>query len=116
MNIGNFEVGQPGWQTMASAPRDGTIIEICCTYGRAPWYGRYRWASEMLVRYGETKADGSIITDTRFIRLPEPRWMAVDRLGSSLDDETHMQWRPTEQGPSYTDPTGGAQNTEAYWH
>ena len=104
------------WRSMASAPRDGTIIEICCTYGVAPWYGRYRWSSEMLVRYGETKADGTAaITGAQLIALDKPRWVAVDRVGSTLEDGPYLQWRPTEQGPSYTDPTGGAQNTEAYW-
>lgn len=35
-----------GWKRMASAPRDGTTVEMLETYGVAPWYGIFRWTKD----------------------------------------------------------------------
>ncbi len=76
-----------GFQSMESAPRDGTFIEICCQYGVAPWYGVFKW-------------DGS-------------GW----RNGKSgVSEGSFLSWRPVKNGSKdYIDPTGGAQNTRNYW-
>lgn len=46
-----------GWQDMQSAPRDGSEIEIRCTYGFEPWVQRARWARDdfhgAIWRFGE---------------------------------------------------------------
>lgn len=35
-----------GWQSMITAPHDGTWVELKCTYGVAPWYCVARWTDE----------------------------------------------------------------------
>jgi hypothetical protein len=85
------------WRSMESAPRDGTIIELRCTYGVAPWYGLHRWTTE-----GFTS---------------DPRWNSVDKPNQSIAaDEEYLAWRPYAGSPeNYVDPTGGAQNDPRYW-
>lgn len=101
---------QSPWNPMVSAPRDGTIIELCCTYGVQPWYGLFRWTStiEVLTMQGEDVT----------ISLGEPGWFGVDgrRRGQGVMEEAPRQWRPYEGDPNtYVDPTHGAQETHAYW-
>lgn len=84
------------WRDMASAPRDGTTIEVRCTYGIAPWYGLYKWAA---APYGGTEG-----------------WRKVSDENSSFTEDPSFSWRPYDGDPgSYVDPTGGAQNTRNYW-
>ena len=78
------------WRDMATAPRDGTTVELVCTYGVMPWYDLHRW-------------DGRT-------------WRNARQSCKSVSDEQHLKWRPTRQDPaSYVDPTNGEQETEAYW-
>jgi hypothetical protein len=86
--------GGTNWAPMATAPRDGTVIELRCTYGVAPSYGLYAWDAEW------------------------PWWKSVKdpRTGFMVDAETSLKWRPCVGDPAgYVDPTGGAQNDMAYW-
>lgn len=95
-----------GWRPMETAPRDGTYVELKCTYGIAPWYCIARWTDED-VAYGQ---DGQMhpFKDTRL------SWRKPD--GGGPTDEQFLQWRPyTQDVASYTDPTGGTQNDPAYW-
>ena len=79
-----------GWRSMDTAPRDGTIVELKCTYGVAPWYNLFRWS------------DG--------------RWEQHDDPSMGVSSEDSLHWRPYSGEPSaYADPTGGAQNDAAYW-
>lgn len=95
------------WRPISSAPHDGTVIEVRCTYGVAPWYGIYRW------------------TDTRKLRdqngqesewKSEPSWVKVSDESSGFIEDSTFTWRPySGRVSSYVDPTGGAQNSAAYW-
>lgn len=81
-----------GWQSMGTAPKDGTVVEICCTYGVAPWYGLYCYKDD--------------------------RWQRTDDERSGFTEDNSFHWRPYSNGQSsaqYVDPTGGAQNTRNYW-
>lgn len=81
-----------GWQSMSTAPKDGTQVEICCTYGVAPWYGVYSWKNG--------------------------RWSEVNDNSKGLTEDNSFHWRPYSNGKcpaEYIDPTGGAQNTRNYW-
>lgn len=91
---------------METAPRDGTVIEVRCTYGVAPWYGIYRWGDKITV-----VQDG--ITHEMH---GQPRWVKVgDECSGFLEDQT-FSWRPvTGMVSSYVDPTGGRQDDPAYW-
>jgi hypothetical protein len=77
---------------MQSAPRDGTVIELVCIYGIAPWYMSARWNGR--------------------------RWEdACDPTRGVRGDET-LRWRPRPHAgdpASYVDPTNGAQNSQDYW-
>lgn len=81
-----------GWRSMESAPRDGTVVEIKCSYGVAPWYGLFKWDHS----WGEG------------------RWTSPD--GMSGVGNNSIEWRPyAGDVATYTDPTGGVQNDMAYW-
>lgn len=81
-----------GWRSMDSAPRDGTVVELMCTYGVAPWYGLHRWDAEWKT------------------------WRSATDDRKSVDGEATLHWRPTSQSPeAYTDPTNGAQDSREYW-
>lgn len=94
------------WRSMESAPRDGTWVELKNTYGVAPWYRLGRWTRE------RTSQDqtGEIVS----YAAETPSWDFGDATG--ISDEEHLQWRPYSGDiKAYTDPTGGAQNSAAYW-
>lgn len=96
-----------GWQAMATAPRDGTIVEVCCTFGIAPWYGLYRW----------TGKQGAIDQHGKMHEWEgAPTWVNASDPSRSVSDEAHLHWRPAATlADTYIDPTGGAQDTNAYW-
>ena len=85
--------GYGGWQSIKSAPRDGTTIEMLETYGVAPWYGLFRWGTQ----YGQSG------------------WWQINRRGFSVMENECLFWRPYKSGKAYVDPTGGAQESMAYW-
>jgi hypothetical protein len=96
-----------GWQPIAAAPHDGTIIEVRNTYGVAPWFGLFRWTDKMSFRDQDGK--------TREMIGP-PRWAQVGQDQSSFDESKDFTWRPYSGSTSaYVDPTGGAQDSPAYW-
>lgn len=41
---GTEDADSGGWQSMDTAPKDGSIIEIMNTYGLVPWYGLFKWS------------------------------------------------------------------------
>jgi len=97
-----------GWQPMEVAPRDGTIIELMCTYGVAPWYGLFYWSAKGMAQ----SMDGGMVE----IEFGQPRWVNAKDKSSGVSDEPYLKWRPFNGGVnSYVDPTGGAQNSMAYW-
>lgn len=119
--VGEGKRGDRDWQPMATAPKDGTIIEVKCTYGVAPWFDLFRWTNKYRVSVTEcgTDRDGKPYSNQK---PPEEitgdfRWHSATKDGSSIDGEDDsFMWRPTSQIPeSYIDPTGGAQNTQGYW-
>jgi hypothetical protein len=96
-----------GWRSMDSAPHDGTIIEVRCTYGVAPWYGLFYWTNGV----ERTTFQGQQIE-----LHGQPRWAKVNEPQSSFSDDPTFSWRPyTGSAQTYVDPTGGAQDTEQYW-
>lgn len=93
------------WQPMSSAPRDGTWVELKCSYGVAPWYCVARWTNEDIAigRDGPVK-----------ITNAEPAWREPE--GGGPFSEGSLEWRPYRGEPEeYSDPTGGLQNSMAYW-
>lgn len=104
------------WRPIASAPRDGTIIEVRCTYGVAPWYGLYHWVSGpeevealSLDADGTTKSHKVIVTR-------EPHWAKVGEPSLGFSEGPTFTWRPYQgNATQYIDPTGGAQDSPAYW-
>lgn len=95
------------WQPMSSAPRDGTVVEVMCTYGVAPSYSLAKWTTE----FTTTQLDGERVKRT----WKEPEWVNL-RSGGGWIYESSMKWRPyTGEVDNYIDPTGGAQNSPAYW-
>ncbi len=116
-----------GWRDMASAPHDGTPIEIRNTYGVAPWFGLFRWTA---VGHREdsdctfSQKDGRPFVNcypnghvTEYTKS-EPSWEEVSRPGhfQLCDRSETCHWRPYAGNVSaYTDPTGGAQFTSDYW-
>ena len=70
------------WQSMASAPRDGAIIEIKNSYGLLPTYGLFRWESSSA--------------------FPGQGWRSAlpDRGGLMDGSENQLRWRPYSGDPS----------------
>lgn len=94
------------WYSMDSAPRDGTWVELKCTYGAAPWYCLARWTDEMFCFNGR----GGRST----FRSSGKSWRKPD--GGGPSSETQLQWRPYDGSvKDYVDPTSGAQNSAGYW-
>lgn len=99
------DLGPNGWQSMDSAPRDGTWVELKCTYGVAPWYCIARWTDEGLAH----GVNGLVP-----YKKDKPEW--VKRDGGGPASESSLFWRPYEGDvEAYSDPTGGLQNSPAYW-
>jgi hypothetical protein len=98
-----------GWQSMKSAPRDGTIIETKCSAGTAPWYGLHRWTGDkqfLDLRTGERdlSADG------------KASWVDAQDAARGVAESPHLQWRPyTGTVADYVDPTAGYQYDPRYW-
>jgi hypothetical protein len=46
MGFWSSKVDTRPWQDMSTAPRDGTPIEIKCTYGYEPWVQVGRWKQD----------------------------------------------------------------------
>ena len=94
--------GQDGWTPISTAPKDGTVIEVRCTFGVAPWYGLYFWKKEIFFNNAGRH---------------EGRWCKSGDENRGFDpDDRFFSWRNTNQtSTQYVDPTGGAQNTEEYW-
>jgi hypothetical protein len=87
------------WQSIQTAPRDGTLIEIRNSYGIAPWYDIFRWHH---------------CGDARDVF----EWQSVRRAGHSIMQgaEPFLSWRPFSGNIDfYTDPSHGAQDTPQYW-
>lgn len=79
------------FRSMNDVPRDGTVVEIECSYGVMPHYDIYRWEDES--------------------------WKSASRPGHGLASEAQCNWRPySGDATNYVDPTGGAQWTNEYWH
>ena len=94
------------WRGMATAPRDGTIIEVRCTYGVAPWYGLYRWTDRI------TLNQNGVIHEM----TGQPRWAKVGDDSSGFSEDSSFSWRPYNgAATAYIDPTGGLQDSPAYW-
>lgn len=119
--IGSTAADAQEWRTMDSAPRDGTVIEIQNNYGVAPWYGIFRYGGKMTIESCTLESDGTTFfpcDNPKFVEVDAgDSWVSVDRPGHGLDpkDERYWKWRPHTDSAPYVDPTGGAQNTAAYW-
>jgi hypothetical protein len=103
-----------GWQPIDTAPKDGTIVEIRCTYGVAPWYGLYRWTKQVTMPVYEKHADGGYTS--RMQTMDSPGWHKVGDESAGFSEDSSVTWRPYKGAElAYVDPTGGAQNSMAYW-
>lgn len=90
------------WRPIHTAPRNGTIIEIRCTYGVVPWYDLAKWTDERPL-YG-----GGVIKT-------KPAWI-LPLKGDSVFSEESLTWRPYDGTlENYTDPTGSFQKDPLYW-
>jgi hypothetical protein len=96
-----------GWQPMTTAPRDGTVIEVINTYGVAPTYSLAKWTKERSA-IGQNG-------DRMLFTTEQPEWVDAVKGGGWIS-ESSLQWRPYNGTvTSYVDPTGGAQDSPAYW-
>lgn len=95
-----------GWLPMDSAPRDGTIVEIMCTCGVAPWYGLHQW----------TDNHSAIGNGGLTFFKSAPQWRSYPPNGHGVADEESLKWRPyTGDIKNYVDPTNGYQHDDKYW-
>lgn len=91
---------------MDTAPRDGTWVELKCTYGVAPWYCIARWTDECISH------DNDGVAHT--FKSAKFSWQKPQ--GGGPFSEGSLHWRPyAGEVDSYIDPTGGAQKDMAYW-
>lgn len=98
--------GGNGWRTMDSAPRDGSYVELECRYGVAPWYCIARWTDEVV------SSDQNGLRHTW--KQHEKSWQKPE--GGGPFSEGSLRWRPYNgEVSAYSDPTGGAQDSPAYW-
>jgi len=109
-----------GWQPISTAPRDGRTVEILNTYGVAPWYGLFKWTksydAEVTTFDGNMRSEKSV-TRIEHLTDSKPSWHSVTQLNTGLAEgfDSCLFWRPYKGTGKYVDPTGGAQNTIAYW-
>lgn len=92
------------WSPIDAAPRDGTVLELKCSYGVAPWYFVGYW-EPMPARH----ATDGWWRDAK---------LALDGVkgGVMPTEEDSLSWRPfTGEVASYVGPTQGAQNDGGYW-
>lgn len=75
----------PAWRDMSIAPRDGSEIEIKCTYGREPWVQRAMWLMDSQGPIWKTGGDDQGYT------YVEDRWFGIGANNSNL------QWRPVHR-------------------
>jgi hypothetical protein len=102
-------IDQSEWKPIKDAPHDGTTVEIVETYGVAPWYGLYKWTKDAVATDLSTGK-------TSHFQMENPSWRSVDTPGGGVSaDDGCLFWRPYKGGITYTDPTGGAQKSVAYW-
>jgi hypothetical protein len=79
------------WKPLSSAPHDGTVVEVLNTYGIAPTYRLFKYDAKL-------------------------HWIQADAKHGGLIGEDCMYWRSyTGAIDKYVDPTGGKQNSVAYW-
>lgn len=106
-----------GWQPISSAPREGTIIETKNSYGVAPTYCLARWTAEVSCLAFVQQEDGSTKQERTTYIGNSPSWQRADSQdGGNPMDGPHLTWRPYKGDPAaYVDPTGGLQNSMAYW-
>lgn len=95
------------FQDIGTAPRDGTIIEIC-NQGAMPYYHLSQWSD-----LGE---EGEIVWRADDYKFERFVWQDPGRQAYYQSDAwKQLKWRRTDQKPgSYVDPTNGAQNTAEY--
>lgn len=103
------------WRPISEAPRDGTPIEIKNSYGVAPTFCVSRWTNQHVVTV--LCRDPAVNGTTQTFTSNEYSWSRADgHSGGSPIDGPHLSWRPYAGDPAnYIDPTGGAQNSAAYW-
>lgn len=63
------------WRGMNTAPRDGSVVWLRCTYGYEPWEGRFRWGSNS--PFGNS-------------------WVNADDPRRGVDCEGYLTWRPSK--------------------
>lgn len=91
---------------MQTAPRDGTVIEVKCTYGVAPWYRLFKWTDEY-------RCMGQASDEPNYKGVHE--WRSADLMCGIVDTDS-LYWRPYAGTiENYIDPTGGVQDDMAYW-
>ncbi len=97
-----------GWMPSATAPHNGTVVEMMQTFGIAPWYGLFKWSDVTTSMSGHGPVQ---------IKLSSPEWVSADGQHGGMSGLECAFWRPYKKPETekYTDPTGGAQNSVAYW-
>lgn len=89
-----------GWRSTETAPRDGTLVEIKCTYGVKPWVAPARWSKN---RYDCTEqqvlSGNGLIAPAWVLDDPEPSSVNEVRVIRSIEDGPHIRWRPVKVDP-----------------
>lgn len=67
----------PGWKRAYGAPRDGTVIELCSTYGSEPWYAFAKWGKQFH-------------SEETWEEQPDGRF--------SVSDSETLWWKPIPEG------------------
>jgi hypothetical protein len=98
------------WQAMATAPRDGTTVELCCARCRTPWYGLYAWTQtvppgpvngETIPRiYPQETVSVTLLPQDGPITLDAPKWSNLVKAGYGIGNEAFFVWRrPATRNP-----------------
>lgn len=74
------------WSPMTNAPRDGTVVELRCTYGD-PWTDLYRWK----------RAENEVLLTNGDLVPANPRWCNLRDESRTISDEKYFQWRSPPQ-------------------